>query len=104
MDEMRATGVIAALFALRCLVPLAITLAIGYLMNKQVERWEAEDATRRAQTVKPCWIVRNCDPARRNSCPAFKRQGLPCWEARLMAEERMPVGCATCPQYAGVLA
>ncbi len=37
-----ATGIIAVLFALRCLLPLALTLAVGYAMNRIAARWEEE--------------------------------------------------------------
>ena len=46
MEETQATAVLILMFALRCIAPLLITLAIGYLMNRLVDRWQAEDAAR----------------------------------------------------------
>jgi hypothetical protein len=43
MNEFRATAILFAFFALRCIAPLLITLAIGYAMNRIVNHWEAED-------------------------------------------------------------
>ena len=43
MNEISATILLVFLFALRCLLPLVITLAIGYLMNRLVEHWQAEE-------------------------------------------------------------
>ncbi len=118
MSELESNVVLALLFALRCVAPLALTLAIGYLMNRLVDRWEAEEATSRQEEVEvarvtrssggiklpvvtlPCWLIRNCDPAKRDNCPAFKQQGIPCWQARLRAEGQMPNLCPTCPIYA----
>lgn len=118
MSELESRVVFALLFALRCVAPLVLTLAIGYLMNRLVDRWEAEETTSHLEEVEiagdtrssggiklpavtlPCWLVRKCDPAKRDNCPAFKQQGLPCWQARLLAEGHMPDSCPTCPIYA----
>jgi len=43
MSESEGTAVLVGLFALRCILPLAITLAFGYVMNRLVERWQDED-------------------------------------------------------------
>jgi hypothetical protein len=42
MSQLKAASVIALFFALRCIVPLLITAAIAYLLNRLVDRWEAE--------------------------------------------------------------
>ena len=114
MNEIDAAGTIILFFALRCLAPLAITLGIGYLMNRLVDRWEAEEAV--AETaVKtavpslekadspsgkiPCWILRNCDEEKRASCPAYLDQSMPCWMARLLYEGAQPSSCPDCPVY-----
>ncbi len=117
MSEIRAAGVIVLFFALRCIIPIIITLAIGYLMNRLVDRWEAEEAmaeetvkgaqpvgaiTKPAESASsklPCWLVRNCDPDKRANCPAYLNQSLPCWIARVMAEGRKPNSCPDCPIY-----
>lgn len=106
MPEWEAAGVMILLFALRCLVPLTLTVAIGYLMNRQVARWEAQEAAsagempRPAPAGQPCWEARTCAPERRKRCPAYLSQGKPCWEARHAAEGVLPAGCPTCPVFA----
>lgn len=50
MNTFQSTIVLSILFTLRCLIPLLLTLAIGYLMNAQVTRWQAEEA---AATILP---------------------------------------------------
>lgn len=100
MNETQATGVMVALFGLRCLLPIVLTAGIAYLMNRQVARWEAEASRPRAGPVraqKPCWEVRNCDPQRRAACPAYLRSDRPCWQVRMAVEGRLPAGCAGCP-------
>jgi hypothetical protein len=112
MNEIEAAGTIILFFALRCIVPLAITLGIGYLMNRLVDRWEAEEAevvvesavpslekTDSTSRKIPCWIVRNCDEEQRAACPAYLNQSMPCWIARLLHEGVQPSSCPDCPVY-----
>ena len=123
MSESQGTLVLVALFGLRCIIPLAATMLIGYLMNRLVDRWQAEDAAQLEGEVVaegvdiepalkpafglslpvvtlPCWITKKCDPAKRDACPAHKQPGMPCWLARLRAEGMMPADCPDCPIYA----
>ena len=122
MKETEATGVLFLMFALRCIAPLALTLGIGYLMNRLVDRWQAEEAANedaapvppvsvpgpavtpapgmRLPTITvPCWILRNCDEAAQADCAARKQPGIPCWLARLRAEGSLPDGCPDCEIY-----
>lgn len=117
MNEIQAAGTIFLFFALRCLVPLAITIGIGYLMNRLVARWEAEEAAAKERLAEgqpampsvkeagttsiklPCWVVRNCDAEKRAKCPAYQNQSMPCWIARLLAEGVQPSSCPDCPVY-----
>jgi hypothetical protein len=121
MKETQATGVLFLMFALRCIAPIVLTLGIGYLMNRLVERWQAEDATAEAHEVPepvvgpaapsakrpaitvPCWILRNCDEATMEDCPAHKYPGIPCWLARLRAEGSLPESCPDCPIYEDIM-
>lgn len=117
MNDIQAAGTIALFFALRCIAPLLITVAIGFLMNRLVDRWEAEEAIEKemapgfkpvmpaakaadstARSI-PCWLLRNCDAEKRASCPAHKEQSLPCWIARLMSDGALPDSCPDCPIY-----
>ena len=123
MSGFEATLVMVALFALRCVVPLALTAALGYLMNRLVDRWEAEEAAAEALDKKPapvplmerpaaperqsvlsllsfpCWVTNNCPEAKRRSCPACERDDVPCWQARREAEGALPANCPDCPRY-----
>jgi hypothetical protein len=120
MNEFQATAVIVALFVLRCVVPFVLLMAIGYGMNRLVDRWEREDKARAeprpaipllmaAQTPDaapkskiPCWVFNNCDEKTRAACPAYANPAVPCWLARLRAEGRVPAKCAGCALYTGV--
>ena len=119
MEEPQAAGVLFLMFALRCIAPLLLTLGIGYLMNRLVDRWDAEEeqveqvdvpqpAPARSPAIAlktinvPCWILRNCDESVRADCPACKQPGIPCWLARLRAEGKLPEGCPDCEIYEDV--
>ncbi len=123
MSEFQATGIMIALFALRCIAPLVITLAIGYLMNRLVDRWQAEDAELMAGQVIspdepqetglgikkpsitiPCWILRNCDERSMADCPAKKQPGLPCWLVRMRHDGKLPAACPDCLIYVQAMA
>ncbi|HSM55775.1 MAG TPA: hypothetical protein VK879_06425 [Candidatus Sulfomarinibacteraceae bacterium] len=122
MNEFGATVFMITLFALRCVAPLLITLGVGYLMNRLLDRWAAEDAQVREPVPGgavpafgaertpaaeprpsilsiPCWVFNNCEETRRASCPGCNEKGIPCWQARLMAEGRLPETCPDCPRY-----
>ena len=122
MTDTEAIAVTIGLFALRCIAPLALTLAVGYVMNRLVDRWAAADELAATEAVElepaadirpglslptitvPCWIMRNCTPEMRADCPAHKEPGLPCWLVRLRVEGMMPEDCPDCPIYEGKLA
>ena len=115
MNEWQAMLVMAGLFALRCILPLLVTIGLGYLMNRLVDRWEAEEELAAEKTPPPrrapepaivtailslpCWLMNNCPPERREGCPAFHARGVPCWQARERAEDALPANCPDCPRY-----
>jgi hypothetical protein len=99
------------LFALRCVLPIALTIGIGYLMNRWVARSEAGESLQPGadprpgsipvlpvESKLPCWVLRNCDEDKRAACPAGKGV-VACWVARLRVEGTLPAGCADCPLY-----
>jgi hypothetical protein len=102
---MREFGVVTLLFALRCIVPLGITLVVGYAMTRLYARWEAKAGVKpqvaRQHVLRPanspaCWSVRDCNPASRAKCPAYQHSELTCWSARMMTEGTLPPACPTC--------
>ena len=52
MYDLQATTVMSGLFALRCIVPLLLTVGLVRLMNRLVERWAAEEAVRETGAVR----------------------------------------------------
>ena len=55
MNGTQATFTMVLLFALRCVVPLAVVMGIGYAMNWLVDRWEAEAAVPTVNSALASW-------------------------------------------------
>mgnify|MGYP001166023528 FL=1 len=123
MNEFQGTAVIVALFALRCVLPFVLMMALGYGMKRLVRHWENEETaqpqgqpsiplplaakplaarpTAKSSAALPCWITKNCDEKTRNACPAYASPSLACWVARLRADGQIPAKCAGCELYSG---
>lgn len=125
MNELQASTVMIGLFALRCVVPLLVVMALGHMMNRLLDRWAAEEAAQEQGAVAepwatpalpprtvnggasaplvaltlPCWLTRSCDEAKCINCAAYRRRGILCWQARLIEEGKLPDTCPTCPRY-----
>ena len=119
MDGIGDAAVIAGMFILRLGVPLAITLAVGYLLLRLDRKWQAEawaewkssqleeeeQAGQAAGRVTSpaagqlCWDLKDCSQAVREQCSAFKQPNIPCWLARRRAEGRLPAACYDCELF-----
>lgn len=102
------TLVILIMFGLRIGVPIALTLAFGYWLEKKLApRDEAQTETVQPRIVKPsgkiiqlhCWDLERCDPTKRAQCAAFKHPELPCWLALQAEGEKVREECFTCALY-----
>jgi len=119
MNEFQGTAVIMALFALRCVMPFVLMLALGYGMKRLVRHWDSQEArqspaqpaiplpvvarpaSKPATPALPCWVLNNCDEKTRDTCPAYISPLLACWVARLRADGQVPARCAGCALYTG---
>jgi hypothetical protein len=97
---------IVGFFALRILVPLLVTIGIGELVSRtfsarrrSIEE-EGSEAARQGYSLSPqCWEVKNCDPAVRESCPAYRRPNVPCWMALQLSGNELPEECFACEVF-----
>lgn len=115
MDKFTGTLVMVLLFGLRCFMPLLLTLLIGWAMNRQVDKWEAEEAARNKapQPVIPvavstplqqpglaasvrCWVFRDCG---RTDCVAYQNPNLLCWKIKTEENGRLPDKCQQCAYF-----
>ena len=119
MDDFQAAGIMILMFVLRCVAPLVLTMGIGYVMNRMVDKWEREanaqnerlyesekpatvelpGVQKRPLSSLPCWLTIGCSPERRKNCPAYLQRDKPCWAARLAVEGVLPADCPDCPVY-----
>lgn len=114
MNEFQATAVMAALFALRCIVPFALMLAMAYGMRWLVRYWDRQAAAgprpsiplamapqAAADAAVPCWVSNHCDEKARAACPAYANQTVACWMAWLLNSGQVREKCAGCAYYTG---
>ena len=110
MDGVRDAAIVIGMFLLRLAVPLAVTFLVAYLLRRLDARWEAEaqarpEAIRQLEAAapqKPCWEEKGCSQEQRARCPACRLTDIPCWLARLRADNRLPDECPNCPRYRGL--
>ncbi len=95
MTELQATLTMSLFFALRCMVPFLLTLAIGYVMNRLVSRWQAEENA--AAHSAPCRKVQKCPPEKRQHCVSFYETQIPCWQMHRLSNGSLPETCLVCP-------
>ena len=79
-------------------LPLLITLVIAYWLARLDARWQAHaPVAHLAPAGPPCWERKDCAPAKRAHCPAYRQQGgVPCWQAHRYETGRLPERCFTC--------
>jgi hypothetical protein len=117
VDWLLTALAITGMFIVRLGVPLAITLAVGYLLRRLDAKWQAEawaqSAASPAQNKNtvlaqqppdnpgsPCWVLKACGASVRAQCAAPQQPQIPCWMARLRAEGRLPPQCYHCDLFA----
>ena len=107
--------VVFALVVLRIGVPLAVAIAVGRWLERKLRPQDAKEigGRRGARIIQfpglksasgmmreaHCWDVKQCDPAVRAECPAYRRPELPCWLAAQAAEGKFRDKCSTCDLY-----
>jgi len=107
-QDMIDTFVILIMFGLRIGVPIALTLAFGYWLEKKLAPREVtQSEAEKPRIVKTsskiiqlhCWDLKRCDQTKRAQCAAFKHAELPCWLALQAEGEKVREDCFTCALY-----
>lgn len=99
-----------AMCVVRIGIPIAITLALGYWLEKKLRSPEEstvhpvvknELGRRRAAKFFElhCWDLKGCDTTRRAECAAFQHPDLPCWLALQVEGDKLREECFTCELY-----
>lgn len=106
-DLLDAIAVIL-MFILRIGVPIALTLAFGYWLEKKLAPREREQESSTRQRIARddpkiiqlhCWDVKRCDATVRAQCAAYKHPELPCWLALQAEGAQVREECFTCALY-----
>ena len=102
------TIVVLFMFFLRIGVPIGLTLALGYWLEKKLRPPQEEQAqVPQPRMVKAdakiiqlhCWDVKRCGSATRAQCAATKHPELPCWLALQAEGNQVREECFTCALY-----
>jgi MerR family transcriptional regulator/heat shock protein HspR len=68
---------------------------VRYLLHEQGLN---QEGLRRLLALVPCWDIRGCAPEAKESCPAWKERGLPCWDLARRGGVKKN-GCYKCEAY-----
>ncbi len=106
MSEVLQALVVLLMFALRVGVPISITLAFGYWLEKKLRPQEEPVPDRLLRTAEPsrmigrhCWDLHHCGAAHRAQCAASRHPDLPCWLALQVEGFKLREQCFTCALY-----
>ncbi len=110
MQEQPDGVIILLLFAVRIGVPIVLTLAFGYWLERQLRPPEEKHAMRaemerlsRQPSPKvvrlQCWNLMHCDSAQRAQCATSRYPDLPCWLALQVDGSKVREECFTCQLY-----
>lgn len=103
-------GMLIMMIAARIAIPIILTLALCYGLDRLAARRAAQLASRRQKAAQErkspkvvrqlqCWEIKRCDPETRATCPASKRQNVPCWLALQLAGQALGEECRSCALY-----
>lgn len=110
MQEQSGGIIVLLLFAVRIGVPVVLTLAFGYWLERKLRPPEEKHTMRVKIELLPrppsskvvrmhCWNLMHCDSAQRAECAAFKHPDLPCWLALQVDAGKVREECFTCQLY-----
>ncbi len=100
--------IVLLLFVVRIGIPIAVTLAFGYWLERKLRPAEAPAETPENIRLvrKPsniirlhCWDIKRCEPAQRAHCATCRHPDLPCWLAIQVEGGKVREQCFTCGFY-----
>lgn len=101
MDAITAILAVITGFALRLVIPIAITAVAIYFLRRLDTRWKAEAETQFPQLVveKPkCWEINGCSAEMRATCSGYKSEQ-PCWQALRKKNGYLQDRCLGCDVF-----
>jgi hypothetical protein len=92
---------------LRFGVPLLLTVLVAWGLRLLDRRWQQQ-----AEHIRPaplglgaapaevrCWETTDCRPDKRESCPAFARPAVPCWQVFRQQTGMLMKPCLSCEVF-----
>lgn len=110
MEDVEVIGAFLFGVVLRLGLPLALTLGATWLLRRLDLKWQAEAEDGRpglgavALGAIRCWVVNDCPPDRRQSCPAYLEKDIPCWQHFRDERGRLAEPCLGCHVFRQALA
>ncbi len=108
MPQVLEGVIVLLLFVVRIGIPIALTLAFGYWLERKLRPPEAPAETlesvhvarKRSNIIRlHCWDIKRCEPAQRAQCAAYQHPNLPCWLAIQVEGGKVREQCFTCGFY-----
>lgn len=110
MEMLEAVAASVLGIFLRFGLPVGLTLLVCWFFRRLDARWqeEAEAYQKRSglQSLVPvvrCWLLNDCPKERRNSCPAYLNQGVPCWQQFRRVNGELKETCLGCRVFRAAL-
>jgi hypothetical protein len=110
MEEATVWLSFVAGLVLRLGIPLGLTFLATWGLRKLDQRWQQEARELvevghiPAMTMIRCWVLNNCPLEKREKCPAYMNDGVPCWQVFRKPEGQLADGCLDCHVFRKTLA
>lgn len=94
----QTTAALAVILGLlvRLALPILVTALVIAFLRQLDARWQSEARYAPLKVEKPqCWKIKECTPAQRKVCPAFKSP-MPCWQVFRLPNGYFREKCLTC--------
>ncbi len=100
MESVNAFFSIAGGLAIRLGLPVGITALLIWVMRKLDARWQAEAneqaAPQPAISRVRCWEKKSCPTEKLETCKAYQRQEIPCWQVFRHQNGELQQACIGC--------
>ena len=93
--------------AIRFGVPVLLTALVAWGLRRLDRHWQEQAEHRRpaplamgaASAEVRCWELKDCPPEKRQTCPAFARPPVPCWQVFREQTGLLPTSCLGCDVF-----
>jgi len=86
-------------------LPILMTALLIVGLRKLDELWQssAVEPSLAMARIKVensgCWLAKDCSQEQRDRCPAYKQQGMPCWQVMRDDHGQMKDACLDCEVF-----